>query len=742
MLDNSLLKSNFVGRDGFRWWIGQIPPEDSHSTQIDKDGWGNRMKVRIMGYHPFDDTELTNDDLPWAQVLLPTTVGSGAGNYAADAKIQPADTVFGFFLDGDNAQLPVIVGVFGRTKEVSTEKFKSPFVPFTGYTSKIDNDGSKLIADQTNEKTETSQQSPYHLPPQDANGMNQISYSSVIGDVTQFASTTSDSFINKISNEMENTFKFISDLKSFPGLSEEFINAQTDSAIEELTPKIQGITGGLVNGVINDLYKEMAPKLNEGVIKLYDTVNGLVRGATQSISQAHLAAVKAQEAIMAPLQDLQNAFPCMFYNIFGELGGIIGSMLSGLLKSATDFAACLVDQFVGGLLNKVIGAITGILDPILGALSAVLDLIGGFDLGGILRGSFSGMAGVPFSLNVCETGPKVTDEVKQWKTGTGVRCSPSKDLAGILDLANTAAAAVQSPGSLLDTLLGTVGNVIDTAGNVVNAAGEVLGTVDAVVSTVSNASFDVLQTVGNLDIFSGNIADATFTSALSSCYAGPQLFAKEPKVNIVGGSGSGAVIEPVYGSVVENPDAGTNPAVPDVTTSIIGAIVTNGGSGYKTPPFVELRTKTGYGAIVKTEIKDGKVTRAYVMSDGVGYYPGNKLDRQNNVTITDVAILNPGTGYSDTDVAKDNLGNTYNLQVYKGSIVKVSPLNITSISDLPKIFIESSDGERSSGKGAILKPVFGYITTEEIGGSVVTRDETGRAISVKEIKQSIDCIQK
>ena len=27
MLEESFLKTNFMGRDGFRWWVGQIPPE-------------------------------------------------------------------------------------------------------------------------------------------------------------------------------------------------------------------------------------------------------------------------------------------------------------------------------------------------------------------------------------------------------------------------------------------------------------------------------------------------------------------------------------------------------------------------------------------------------------------------------------------------------------------------------------------------------------------------------------------
>ena len=27
MIENNLLKTNFIGKDGFRWWIGQVAPE-------------------------------------------------------------------------------------------------------------------------------------------------------------------------------------------------------------------------------------------------------------------------------------------------------------------------------------------------------------------------------------------------------------------------------------------------------------------------------------------------------------------------------------------------------------------------------------------------------------------------------------------------------------------------------------------------------------------------------------------
>ena len=141
MIENNLLKTNFLGKDGFRWWIGQVAPEKAQGTQLNQIGntWGCRMKVRIYGYHPADISELADDDLPWAQVLLSPQGGSGKANRARSLRISPGDTVMGFFLDGDDAQLPVIMGIFASTASYygGSEEYTVPFQPFTGYTSKI-----------------------------------------------------------------------------------------------------------------------------------------------------------------------------------------------------------------------------------------------------------------------------------------------------------------------------------------------------------------------------------------------------------------------------------------------------------------------------------------------------------------------------------------------------------------------------------------------------------------------------
>ena len=33
MIEESLIKSNFLGRDGFIWWIGQIAPEEAQGAE-------------------------------------------------------------------------------------------------------------------------------------------------------------------------------------------------------------------------------------------------------------------------------------------------------------------------------------------------------------------------------------------------------------------------------------------------------------------------------------------------------------------------------------------------------------------------------------------------------------------------------------------------------------------------------------------------------------------------------------
>lgn len=90
-------RRNFIGLEGFIWWVGIV--EDRQDPE--KLG---RVRVRCFGWHTDDKTRIPTETLPWAHPVLPV-------NNPAAYTPKEGDMVFGFFIDGENAQNPAIVGV-------------------------------------------------------------------------------------------------------------------------------------------------------------------------------------------------------------------------------------------------------------------------------------------------------------------------------------------------------------------------------------------------------------------------------------------------------------------------------------------------------------------------------------------------------------------------------------------------------------------------------------------------------
>ena len=89
-------KNDFLGYN-FTWFIGEV------ESRFDPLKVG-RVKVRCFGWHPSKE-ELPTDDLPWAQTIQPVTAPA-----AAPTGLSTGVWVFGFFMDGDKAQRPMIMG--------------------------------------------------------------------------------------------------------------------------------------------------------------------------------------------------------------------------------------------------------------------------------------------------------------------------------------------------------------------------------------------------------------------------------------------------------------------------------------------------------------------------------------------------------------------------------------------------------------------------------------------------------
>ena len=100
----------FQGRDGYVWWNGVV--EDRNDPLMI-----GRCRVRILGWHTADKSELPTADLPWAQVLMPITSASQTGvGYAPVGPVE-GTWVMGFYRDGELAQEPVMVGTLPGVPE-------------------------------------------------------------------------------------------------------------------------------------------------------------------------------------------------------------------------------------------------------------------------------------------------------------------------------------------------------------------------------------------------------------------------------------------------------------------------------------------------------------------------------------------------------------------------------------------------------------------------------------------------
>jgi hypothetical protein len=680
MIEASLLKSNFIGRDGFRWWIGQIPPESAHGDQINKGGWGNRFKVRIMGYHPYDITELPDDDLPWAQVLISTTAGSGAGNNATTVKIAPGDVVFGFFLDGDNAQIPVIMGVFGRTKQVLTSKNAGPFQPFTGYTSKIKNDGKAVKTDQTNEQTADSQKSPRNVSPAQAKviGSDEISYFSGIGEVIQLADGSNSTTISKISTEIDNLLNKIKNASAI------FVNLANE--VKFVVQKIQAICNQLVGNMITAFYKKLAPIINKGLKLLYRQVYNLILAATKIPAIAHKAGVAAQNVMVIPVQNIQKIVGSLTGSIVGSLGGTISGLLSAVVDNQTRFVSCASTQFTGALVNDVINKATQGLSAVLGGIGSILKFFPSFSVSGILRTSSDAIKGLVGVLDSNQSKGKAQGMVKQWVIGSGPKNGACYNFNDVLESANFMDAASKATEGV-----GVVNNAIDAASGLIGAVNSATGVANAVASTAK----DVVGPFRELAALSKTPGNK---SASGSCYAGPPVSCGPPVVKIFGGGGLGGAAIPLFGSVVGE--------VGSKTGSIIGVQLTNPGYGYQFPPFVEITDECGqgYGAVARSVLNDdGTIKYIYIVSDGENY----PINEEIPYFIDEVVVEESGNDYTENDTVTDENGNEFAFELYNGSITKITPIN-NPVSDLPVLTVNSS-----TGSGAVLRPIL--TTTQRIG---------------------------
>lgn len=98
---------DFYG-DNVRWFLGTV-------IDINDPEELGRIKVRIEGIH---GDEITDEQIPWAQTVLPINQG-GTKGLGIHTGIQNNARVVGFFIDSVNSQVPIVFGSLPKYEDNS-----------------------------------------------------------------------------------------------------------------------------------------------------------------------------------------------------------------------------------------------------------------------------------------------------------------------------------------------------------------------------------------------------------------------------------------------------------------------------------------------------------------------------------------------------------------------------------------------------------------------------------------------
>ena len=106
----------YMGKDGFAWFVGVVEDRDDPDQQ-------GRVRVRCLGHHTENITELPTTDLPWAHVLHPVTDPSMHGMGNSSSWLVEGSWVMGFFRDAIEKQYPIAaIVIFSWTGSIPARK--------------------------------------------------------------------------------------------------------------------------------------------------------------------------------------------------------------------------------------------------------------------------------------------------------------------------------------------------------------------------------------------------------------------------------------------------------------------------------------------------------------------------------------------------------------------------------------------------------------------------------------------
>jgi len=372
--------------DGYRWFIAQVPPGQVPTSE----GWGERVRIRTMGRDTGDGTILPDEDLCYAKIAK--SCESGFDNRQSSG-IVGGETVIGFFLDGDEAQQPIITGVIDRYVDYSgttisdaiaarSTSFKSippASLPNWRVSSVKLTPNPRAFNDPQGETAEPSGEEK--LPcivgdDQCTPGTSGVSAQEIekLNEVKPGPDNCGN-VVSRIQVELNRLTVILRGIKKYYQL----YVVETANQIANVTDQLQTI----INNVAA-VMRTLVQRLRNFILR---KLRNLLRDALDAILGDVLKDIK--DSIIAKIFD---ALFCAFQDVINKLPLLIADFIAAIIGRFFAAPVCAAEQFINAVLNNLIQDIDNAIQPIINEINDILSGI--LEIGGQIMDAIDQVLGI------------------------------------------------------------------------------------------------------------------------------------------------------------------------------------------------------------------------------------------------------------------------------------------------------------------------------------------------------------
>lgn len=380
MEGGTLFNSGFLGAH-FNWWIGQIA-DDSYwrDNQLpykfnSKDlipGWGKRYKVRIIGLHDQEEETIPSDQLPWAQVMYPVTGGGGQASSGQTANLRQGMFVFGFFLDGQDQQVPVIMGVLGNNAQTVLGTTHANYRPTSGFSTSTTPPAASSAVPRPPDHAQTVVQPEEGFPTIES---VEDTHRTSVADIKRQEDYLEKTVLMSVCDSVQSAMKAIRTvLENLSSRINKILNA-ANSYIDAATSVVS---------TIRDLIANASCEIAKYMKVLFDMIMEYVLKQINSALSPTISAVPVNRRHQyADLKEqITEIISCVYTNITNNLCGQIDAFLNREMETQNAYLddnnrvsriqMCAVEQMVGSIISSNFDDMTSGLDTALNAVDGFL----------------------------------------------------------------------------------------------------------------------------------------------------------------------------------------------------------------------------------------------------------------------------------------------------------------------------------------------------------------------------------